>query len=208
MVVGAGEPKVEEVEEGEKRKAGVGEELVRADGESKEYAGEMRLKGVGVEEKQVLCADGEPEEEAGEELEEDGPEAADEDRKAIEERLAARYTIPVEVFSAGSEGSGGCILVSNISGFREARRRRHAPMYLMPYLPPAHAVFIKAEMNESLRALIINPELLASKVAGRQAGHRRPSPSAAAAASRGRGGFAAAAAGAPCACRGGDAPRL
>lgn len=86
-------------------------------------------------------------------------------RKLTEERVAVRYTIPVEVFSAGSSSSG-CALVGSIKGFQQAAADTHRPFFVMPYLPPTDAVDIQSEMEGRwLRPLLMNPDVLATKVA-------------------------------------------
>jgi hypothetical protein len=93
------------------------------------------------------------------------------ERKVVEERLAARYEIPVEVFSAGSPS--GCTLVFTLDRFLVATRedRASSTIYLMPYLPLDDAVTIAAEVRNKplLRRLVVNPDVLASKVSAKHA---------------------------------------
>ncbi|KAG8093524.1 hypothetical protein GUJ93_ZPchr0012g21804 [Zizania palustris] len=94
---------------------------------------------------------------------------------AVEEEMAERYSVPVEIFRAA--GDVDCVRVSSIRGLEEARRLAAATdtkavnIYLMPYLSPEDSLRIAQELEkpECSRLLVRNPELLTCKVAALEA---------------------------------------
>ncbi|GJM88112.1 hypothetical protein PR202_ga04139 [Eleusine coracana subsp. coracana] len=93
-----------------------------------------------------------------------GGEAMEEkERSLIEASMAERYTIPAEVFSAGSVED--CVRVSSLEGFNLTVDKDCASLYLMPYLPLRDAAKIQQVVEaRRLWLLVLNPELLPSKV--------------------------------------------
>jgi len=134
-------------------------------------AGDLKGKGTGTGEEDAIQSPDisttlEPEKKREREVAAQLAEQEEElQRKLTEERVAVRYTIPVEVFSAGSSSSG-CALVGSIKGFQQAAADTHRPFFVMPYLPPRDAVDIQSEMEGRwLRPQLMNPDVLATKVA-------------------------------------------
>lgn len=85
------------------------------------------------------------------------------ERDVIETFLVERYTIPAEVFSAGSVED--CARVSSLKGFELAINRGRTSVYLMPYLPPRDAASIQQMVEaDRLWLFVLNPEVLVSKV--------------------------------------------
>ncbi|KAL5223959.1 hypothetical protein ABZP36_010598 [Zizania latifolia] len=93
------------------------------------------------------------------------------EQMAIEEEMAERYSVPVEIFRAAV--AVDCVRVSSIRGLEEARRLAAATtntnavnIYLMPYLSPEDSLRIAQELEkpECSRLLVCNPKLLTCKV--------------------------------------------